>query len=263
MGLLHFREWGERNDLPSLVLLHGFLEDSRMWDHLVPLLRSGRHLIALDLPAHGQTPQFEEVHTMDFMAQCVRETLDHLGLEKVAMLGHSMGGYVVLAFAEAFPTRLDQFALFFSSPEEDDEIKKSNRLRATKLVKTHRELYIQNAIPLLFDPHTLETHKTQIARQVEMSLEMPSEGIIAAIKGMTVRPDRTALLVNAPEEGQYRPKSIGIIAGRADTVVPFERSQYFASLPQVGHSFFSNHGHMGHITSPEACARAIDQWLEL
>ena len=120
MGSLYFREWGKRNHLPSLVLLHGFLEDSRMWEHLVPHLSSQRHIVAVDLPAHGKSPLFQEVHTMEFMAACVLETLDELGLERVAMLGHSMGGYVVLAFAEAYPDRLDQFALFYSTPEDDD-----------------------------------------------------------------------------------------------------------------------------------------------
>ncbi|MDX5427885.1 MAG: alpha/beta fold hydrolase, partial [Bacteroidota bacterium] len=88
---IHFSEKGAGR---ALVLLHGFLENRTMWDSLTGTLSKRFRVVAIDLPGHGQTPCLGYVHTMEEMADAVKAVLDHLGLRRYVMVGHSMGGYV-------------------------------------------------------------------------------------------------------------------------------------------------------------------------
>ena len=83
---------------PAIVLLHGFLEDSSMWTDLASVLSKKNKVICIDLLGHGKTDSLSYVHTMEEMADTVLTVLKHLGLRKYTFIGHSMGGYVALAF---------------------------------------------------------------------------------------------------------------------------------------------------------------------
>src|SRR5690606_8851022 len=84
----------------TIVLLHGFLENSTMWHNLVSLLSKNNRVVCIDLLGHGQTGCLSYVHTMELMAEAVEAVLNHLNIETPIFIGHSMGGYVALAFAE-------------------------------------------------------------------------------------------------------------------------------------------------------------------
>src|SRR4051812_6939833 len=85
-----------------IVLLHGFLESLEIFDELSAKLSKSFRVISIDLPGHGQTPVLGYIHSMELMAQCVKSVLDSLHLKKYVVVGHSMGGYAALAFAELF-----------------------------------------------------------------------------------------------------------------------------------------------------------------
>ena len=243
---------------PTLVLLHGFLEDSRMWAPLREKLIAGGNVLAIDLPGHGNSPSFGYEHRMEFMADVVEAVLSDLNLEKVSLLGHSMGGYVALAMAEHHPERLERLGLFFSTPEADSEERKEMRDKAADLVKSNKSAFVRGSIPLLFDPEAREEFSSAIQQQITYSLEMPKQGILAAIYGMKIREDRMRLLHLPPE--QLAPNKIGVIAGIHDTVIPFERVQHWWDAPGVGFHYASHHGHMGHLTDSEGCGDAILRW---
>ena len=110
-----------------VVFLHGYLESSEIWLPFAnELLDTGR-IILIDLPGHGQTGVMDEIHTMDFMADVVKFVLDTLDLKKCVMIGHSMGGYVTLSFAEKYIERIFAFILFHSHPFADTEETRTNR----------------------------------------------------------------------------------------------------------------------------------------
>src|SRR5690606_33245485 len=98
--MLYYEVKGEGR---PLVLLHGYLENLKMWESIGKKLSEEYKLIRIDLPGHGRSRTYGETHTMEFMAEKAHEVLNHLGIEKSAMAGHSMGGYVTLAFAEKYP----------------------------------------------------------------------------------------------------------------------------------------------------------------
>jgi len=122
--MLNFEKKGDGKE--TLVLLHGFMENISIWSDLEKHLSKDFTLLKIDLPGHGQSDILAEVHTMEMMAEEVKKVLDHQNLNKIHLLGHSMGGYVSLAFAEKFPEYLKSLTLFFSTYFPDDAEKKKN-----------------------------------------------------------------------------------------------------------------------------------------
>ena len=244
----------------TLVLLHGFLEDSRMWKELTPNLEHIGSILMIDLPGHGKTPSFGYVHTMDFMAGCVRAVLDHLDVTKCVLLGHSMGGYAALAFTHLYPNYLTGLGLFFSTPEADSPERVEMRFRAAELVKKNKSAFIRAAIPQLFDLDTRNSYKDEISSQIQESLTLETQGILASLMGMRSRPDRTSVLYDPPS--QLVPSRIAVFAGEKDTVIPFQGVQGWWNAESVGFRYLSDHGHMGHISDSKRCGMAIAEWWQ-
>src|SRR5690554_2620694 len=88
---------------PSLVLLHGFLESSTMWATVSPMLSQKNTVINIDLPGHGKSEVASKIHSMELMAEIVHHVLENTETKTATFIGHSMGGYVSLAFAELYP----------------------------------------------------------------------------------------------------------------------------------------------------------------
>lgn len=122
--MLNFERKG--NGKETLVLLHGFMENISIWHEMESHLSEHFSLLKIDLPGHGQSEIIAEVQTMEIMAEEVKKVLDKLNLTKVHLLGHSMGGYTSLAFAEKYPEFLISLTLFFSTYFPDDAEKKNN-----------------------------------------------------------------------------------------------------------------------------------------
>ena len=113
------------NGNETLVLLHGFMENLSVWDDLEPYLSKEFTLVKIVLPGHGHSELYGEVHSMEMMADEVKKVLDDLTFQtNIHILGHSMGGYVALAFAEKYPEYLKTLTLFFSTYFPDDDEKK-------------------------------------------------------------------------------------------------------------------------------------------
>jgi len=131
---------------PAILFLPGFLEHSGMWSNLWPQFAESWRKISLDLPGHGQSGNLGYIHTMDEMAATAKALVDHLGLGKVLLCGHSMGGYVALAFLERYPSLVRGIILLNSSAFPDSELRKANRQRAIKLVTQDPAAYVRQAI---------------------------------------------------------------------------------------------------------------------
>ena len=115
-GTVTFSDTGKGR---AIVLLHGFLGSHQIWEHTIAELSKSYRVIAIDLPGHGATDCFGYVHTMDLIAKCVKAVMDDLRLKKYVIIGHSMGGYAGLAFADLFPDNLKGLCLFHSSAYAD------------------------------------------------------------------------------------------------------------------------------------------------
>src|SRR4051812_32476186 len=112
---------------PAVVLIHGFCEDQSIWSDYIQKLSRDYHVIVPDLPGFGKSsPEFGEAVTMEYYARRVHEVLEIVlqAEERVTFIGHSLGGYVALAFAELYPERINGMGLFHSTAFADNEEKK-------------------------------------------------------------------------------------------------------------------------------------------
>lgn len=221
---------------PTLVLLHGFLLSPTIWTEIIPKLSEKNQVIAIDLPGHGKSECVAEIQTMELMAEVVNSILVENNIEKARFIGHSMGGYISLAFAELYPSKIESLVLLNSSPEADSEERKVNRNRAIKVIKTHKEAFINMGITALFKEEKQEEFQYLIEKFSTEAFQFPVEGIIASIKGMRDRKDRTSILKN------YKGKKY-MISGIEDPIIPISNSKKNAS--ETNTKLFKVHsGHM-------------------
>ncbi len=179
-----------------VVLLHGFLENSSMWKPFLPQLSKNNRIICIDLLGHGKTECLGYIHTMEQMAEVVNTVLKHLKIKHSTFIGHSMGGYVALAFAEKNPQYLKGLCLMNSTAIADSNIKKQNRDRGIIAVKQNHRTFIRIAIKNLFRQKNRIIFSEEIKQTIEDALQTPLQGIIAALEGMKIRKNRQILLYN-------------------------------------------------------------------
>ncbi|WP_034918226.1 alpha/beta hydrolase [Gillisia sp. CAL575] len=177
-----------------LVLLHGFLESSSIWHPFIEKLSEKRQVITIDLPGHGKSGNFKETHSMELMAEVVLYILQKLEVKEVTFIGHSMGGYVSLAFCKKFPILTKGLVLLNSTPESDNEERRKNRDRAIKIIRKSKNSYISMAISNLLSVKNRELFPEQLEKLKKEALNFSEEGIIAALKGMKIRTDETSTL---------------------------------------------------------------------
>lgn len=240
-----------------VVLLHGFLESLDVFKELSSKLATSFRVIAIDLPGHGQTPCVGYIHTMELMAECIKEVMDSLHLKKYVVVGHSMGGYVALAFAELFPQHMKGLCLFHSTAMPDSEEKKKNRERVAEIVKNDHSQLVAELIPKLFDPENVSLLKTEVAHAKQIALDTPQEGIVAALRGMKERPSREMVLKNSKFPVLF-------IIGKKDVILAWENLLLLASLPKRSFNIVLEHaGHMGFYEAPEETFKALRKFSRM
>ncbi len=182
---------------PAVVLLHGFLENISMWKELVPQLSQNNRVICIDLLGHGKTESLGYIHTMEDQAEMVKFVLDQLNVNQGIFIGHSMGAYVALAFAEKYPKEIKGLVLLNSTALPDEEDKKLNRERSIQAIKQYPDTFVKLAIPNLFSEENKTRFKPEIEVLTKEALKTPQQGIIAALEGMKIRKDRTFIYNSA------------------------------------------------------------------
>lgn len=247
---LHIADSGKGEK--CVVLLHGYLESMYVWDDFLPLLTPSVRVITVDIPGHGISAVQGEVHTMEYMADVLHDMLDVLGLDKVTMVGHSMGGYATLAFCAKYAERLDGLVLLSSSPFPDTELKRENRRREIALVKAGKKDALARVAPETgFAPHNRKRLKDYIDDLVECVHVTEDEGIVALLGGMIQRVDQNAMLAACGVRQLF-------ILGKHDAYIPVEAAEEFIALnPQAQVVWLEDSGHMGFIEEPTACAQAL------
>jgi len=237
---------------PAVVLLHGFLEHSAMWAKVWPHLPKGYTYLLLDLPGHGRSENLDSTHSMELMAETVQALLTHTKQEGALLWGHSLGGYVALAFAERYPERLRGILLQNSTAGADSPERRQGRDASLKLAERHCTSYIRHAIPLHFTAFAKPSLGAAIAEAIAQGLSTSPDGVLAALRGMKIRADRQHIW----REIQV-PKLL--FAGKNDPLIPFAVSAKQGAMAGVQWCP-SEGGHMAHYEDRErliACARTF------
>lgn len=250
--MLNFERKG--NGKETLVLLHGFMENISIWNDMEPHLSEQFSLLKIDLPGHGQSEILAEVQTMELMAEEVKKVLDDQNLEQIHLLGHSMGGYVSLGFAEKYPEYLKSLTLFFSSYLADDEEKKEQRIKSYRIIKDAFSHYVRAGVPNLFNPNERDVLEGKIETALEVALSTNNLGALASVKGMVDRTEKKSVLENLEAK-------ILVLAGKHDNAVKTELM--IKNLPDRTNikSYILDCGHNGHWEKPSICAEIINTEL--
>jgi pimeloyl-ACP methyl ester carboxylesterase len=238
----------------TVVLLHGFLENSTMWNAHVEVLAKRNRVVCIDLLGHGQTDCLGYVHSMEDQADMVHHVLHELKIRKAFLIGHSMGGYVALAFAELYPEMMKGLVLMNSTSFSDSEERKTNRDRAIIAVKKNRKAAIGMSIANLFS----EENRTKLIHEIEWARKeaytTSLQGIVAAQEGMKIRKNREAILY-------FAPYPMLLILGKLDPVLNYKENIAQIENTKVELVTFED-GHMSHIENREELTGVLIGFLK-
>jgi pimeloyl-ACP methyl ester carboxylesterase len=244
---------------PSVVLVHGFGEDSRIWLRQKEILEQQYHVLLPDLPGSGNAAlPGDTVLTMESMASDLKALLDAEQIRECVMLGHSMGGYITLAFAELYPSCLKGFGLVHSTALPDSEEKKEARRKSIQFIQHNGAgEFIKATLPNLFSLQFREKEPDQVAQLIEWGQWFTSEALIAYYEAMMARPDRTHVLKNAAVPVLH------FIGGLDQAVTPKDALEQ-AALPAVCQvHFIPTIAHMGMWEAPDELNQQLLNFLQL
>lgn len=239
-----------------LLLLHGFCEDSRIWDDFKqPFLHEYR-VLTLDLPGFGQSTIAEAFSIQD-MAEVVKAVLDEVRVEKCLFVGHSMGGYVALAFAERHVSHLNGLGLFHSHAYADTEEKKAARTKSAEFVERNGvPPFVAQIIPSLFPKDFPQSQAALVADLVNKAEQYPSMGITNSLLAMRDRPDRSGVL-------EAIPVPVLFVLGKLDEAIPYEASIRQTVLPsRASIHLLEDVAHMGQFEAMEETQHVVQHFLE-
>jgi len=237
----------------AVILLHGFLENKTMWEDFTPSIAKKNRVISIDLLGHGETDCLGYIHSMEENAEIVKAILSHLRIRKAIFIGHSMGGYVALAFAELYPKNLKGIVLLNSTAKEDSEERKQNRDRAIKAVKQNYINFVRMSIANLFSVNNRDRLKNEIENVKLAALKTSLQGIVASLEGMKIRKDRQFIL----KETDF-PKLL--ILGEKDEVLIYKDN--LSQIENTNTKLISfPDGHMSHIENKEELEKVIISFL--
>ena len=238
----------------AVVLIHGFLENSTMWDKIVPELTKRNRVITIDLLGHGKSDCLGYVHSMELFAKTVEAVLKHLKIRKYILVGHSLGGYISLAFSKMNPSKIKGLCLLNSTSEKDSEERIKIRIRANKMVQNNFENMVKMSISNLFNQANLLIYKEEIEAIKKVALQTSLQGYIAANEGMSLRLNTNAVLT----DNNFKKL---IIVGEKDLVLDLETSKKEAVKTNSELVVFSN-GHMSHIENKDELIITLKNFLK-
>ncbi len=223
---------------PGVILIHGFGEDHSVWNLQVNHLCNKYKVVCIDLPGTGESFHPGKGLSMTDFAQAIRSIIVAEAVKSFVLIGHSMGGYASLAFAELYPEGIMGLGLFHSSCFADSEEKKITRRKNAGFIRDNGvQKFLSTAIPGLF--FDTDAHQTDINTLIERGSAINFEVLASYQVAMGERQDHSQVISNAPFP-------VLIIAGRHDAAVPLQHSLQQASLAKLtDFHILSQSGHMG------------------
>ena len=250
MSALYYREQGNG---PTVIFLHGFPMNMRVWNGFADKLSESFHVVTPDLPGFGKSPALKEGFSIEDVAGAIQTWMLQKSYTKAVIVGHSLGGYVTLAMAEKDSSGMAGMCLFHSTALADSDEKKQSRDKVAEFVeKQGVHAFTSNFISQLYaDPQ-----HSSIKAVKNIAVESTKETVIGYTRAMRDRKDRTHVV-----EAFSRP--ILFIAGEKDQGIPADSILQQASLNKGAEAFIlPDVAHMGMFEAPEACVKKIQKFLE-
>ncbi len=243
--MIHYTRTGQGN---TVVLIHGFPNDSSAWGTIVPPLSLNYRLLLPDLPGAGKSPLPAVPLSLEYMATALKEMLDREQVGKAVLAGHSMGGYTALQFAEMYPERVQGISLIHSLASADSEEKKENRRKAIALMKKgeiEKEMFLKGMAQNLFAEAYGQQHPEVVRSIVAKGMELSAAALAAFYQAIMDRTDKRPLLADLQFPLQW-------IVGNEDTATPMKDALEQCHMAPVNSlSLYKPCGHMSFLEQPE------------
>ena len=237
--MIHSEEFGSGN---PIVLIHGFCESTQIWEKIIPFLQQNNRVIALDLPGFGKSDNTLSEVTIESVAEKIYSHLRHNDIEKAAIVGHSLGGYVGLAMLESHPEIFAGLSLLHSTAYSDPIEKRENRTKSMAFIEKYGvEPFTDSFVPTLFADTSKEIVET-LTKRASLTSKIT---VIKYTEAMRDRKDRSLLIADSKVPIQF-------IAGTEDNAVPFSDSLKQSQLSSnIEFHPLQGIGHMGMYEDPE------------
>lgn len=239
-----------------VLLVHGFGEEANVWDDMVSVLSKKYRLIIPDLPGSGNSELIADM-SIEGMAETLQIILQAEKIKHCILIGHSMGGYITLAFADKYPDQLTGFGLFHSTAYADSPEKIATRRKGIAFIQEHGAFaFLKTATPNLFSPVTKEENPELVEKQIESLTGFTAESLVAYYEAMINRPDRTAVL-------KHSAVPVLFIIGNYDQAVSPDDGFKQAHLPEKSYiHLLSRSGHMGMLEETGESIRILESFLQ-
>ena len=235
----------------AVILIHGYPLDHTIWQSVIPLLDKDAHLILPDLRGHGSSQTPEGTYTVDQMAEDVAGLMDFLKIKKAILVGHSLGGYVALAFASKYPHKLLGLGLVASKTNADTPAQKASRQAAIADIKAHGMQPVADAMS-----KKLVAEPGLSAGLQALIMKMDPAGAIGALGAMAERSDTSKVLADLK-------MPVLVIAGTKDALIPIETARQMVELTKnITYLELDGVGHMPMLESPIQTAEAIHKLIQ-
>lgn len=241
---------------PALVFLHGFLGNKHLFKPLAKRFSSNHKVVLIDLPGHGNSHSLAYIHSMEMMANMVKEILNSLSLRKATLIGHSMGGYVSLAFAELYTDSVKSMVLVNSTASADTKEKINSRNQFIGLLKNNKDKALELLVPTFFNYKAVR-QKQWVKAYLKSAKRSDLRGIVAAVEGMKARSEREIVL-------KFAPYPYLIVGSKFDTVIKTQDLKKQAELNENGDFVeLQNSSHMSFMEEEGELCKVIKSFLKL
>jgi pimeloyl-ACP methyl ester carboxylesterase len=244
----------------TLLLIHGFGEDHRIWEHQIEFLSSHYRIIAPNLPGVNCKPlalHHSQAPSIRMYVEVLHELMHHLHIEQYFIIGHSMGGYIGLSFADYYVNHVQGLLLFHSTTYEDNEAKKTSRMKVAEFIQEWGvSKYLETATPNLFGDAFKKSNPAAIQNVIDSGLGISPEAMIQFVFAMRNRKAMTHLL-------HQNTIPVWMIAGEADLAVTIQDSlEQIKLLPSSNSLVLKEVGHMGMLEATDQVNQFIHQSIQ-
>ena len=252
---ISYKIFGKGN---PILLIHGFGEDSSIWNQQVEFLQPSYQLVVPDMRGSGASASLNAAQSIEQMAEDVLQVMNKEQIEDCTVLGHSMGGYIALALMEKYPERFNALGLIHSTAYADTEEKKQARYKSIEFIEQNTAFeFIKATIPNLFAEKFKQEHPAQLAELIEQGRQFSKETLKGYYQSMINRPDRTSVLLQTI-------KPVLFFIGSEDKAVNPADALQQASLPSQCMAKYIEHiAHMGMWEATEALNQTLEEFLQL
>lgn len=235
----------------TLLFIHGFCGSHEYWSDIIAELKDEYRVVAVDLRGHGASEEIGKSFLIEDMAADIASFLEDLKIGQVYMFGHSLGGYVTLAFAERFPGKLSGFSLIHSTAFPDDEAGKEGRLKSVEKIEMDGiPAFIDGLVPKLF----AHSDDPNIEHTKEIGYKTSESGAIGSLHAMRNRTDRNHVLKDTK-------LPVLLVAGEQDKVIPAEKT-FSVKGSHINEVILEGSGHMGMVEAPNRLIEEIIRYVE-